>query len=861
MNAGGNVSPSTIHGLVARQAGRSPAAVAVRSRTAAITYAQLETQSNRLAHLLRQRGTGRDTLIAIQLPGSIDAVVAMLAVLKCGASYLPLDPTHPHRRNRAVIEDARPRGLLAYARDDTSLATEIQTTFIDAIQPEIARQSADPLDDIATDRHLAYVIYTSGSTGRPKGVAIEHGSVCNLIAAQIEAFAIGPGSCVLQFASLAFDASISEVFTALASGAALRVAASDELFAPEPLLTTLGDRVTVVTLPPSLLAVLPEDRIPCVETVVSAGESCSDEIVARWSQGRRFINAYGPTEATVCATVHHAGAGSPGAVIGTPLAGVSAYVLDARGRPVPLGVKGELYVGGKGIARGYVNDPQLTAARFVPDPFSAQPGARMYRTGDLVRKRTNGWLEFVGRIDRQIKIRGHRVDPREIEEALIHHSTVADAVVTSSNTATGPRLTAYVVPRGNSFSSDDLRRFLRTTLPEYMVPAQLVAVPELPLTPSGKIDHAQLPSPDGLAARRAVQVKPRTAVEEALSQIWCDVLGLPSVGVTDDFFELGGHSVAAVRVVARIEELWGRIVPISELLEDRTIEHLATVVHSERFTARTSTPIVSIQRQGAAPPLLLCHALGGTALSYITLGKHLAPDLPVWGLESPALFNGASPPSSWRSMARSLADAVDGTGITSCFVGGWSFGGVLAFELARELESRGCRVERVFLLDPGPPAPLASGGDDLLEMVSGFAQNGGWRFQPELHANDDLEAQLNAIGTRLREQMPDATAAALTSELRAAAAHIALRQAYEPSGTCRASVVLFDADSGVTREATDRYAWAALTTGDFVVIAAECGHGALLSEPYVATIAGLIRQHCELTSAMETCDGRSERQI
>ena len=835
-----------VHQLVTAQAERAPYSIAIRGSDESLVYIDLEKRSNQLANALRKHGVGLETMVAIALPKSVDAVVAILAVLKTGAAYVPLDPDHPIERVEQILDDTRPALLLARKDFPGRLRARTRAVAMDTDEPEWITASAEPLEETSCPNSLAYVIYTSGSSGRPKGVCIEHGGLSNLIQAQIEAFAIRPDSCVLQFSSLVFDASVSEVFTALCAGATLRIAKSQELIPGPPLLATLRDGVSVATLPPSLLAVLPDANLSGLETVVSAGERCPDAVVERWSRGRKFINAYGPTESTVCATFSHANSEASGAIIGSSLSGVSTHVLDVAGEPTPIGVNGELFVGGNGVARGYLNQPDLTAEYFVPDPFASKPGQRLYRTGDIVRRLASGDLEFRGRRDRQLKIRGFRIEPGEIEETLRRHEAVANAVVIGyQNGTSDTRLVCYVVPRGPRAPISSLQSSIRTSLPEYLVPEQFMWLSEIPLTPNGKVDLKSLP---GIDRDGTKAVEPRTAIEQALAQIWCEALGLNSVSVTDDFFEIGGQSIAAVRVIAGIEEIWGQSVPISELLAERTIERLAGVIQRDRPIPQRGgqSPIIKIQPHGLTPPLILCHAIGGSPLCYLKLARQL-DDQQVWGLESPMLY-GSSPPSSMAAAASDLADSIVESTDGPYILGGWSFGGILAFEVALELERRRKRVDTVFLFDPGPPRAMENDDEDLLEMVTGFAHRTGLPFDRQFYASLEGERQLHAIEQSLTESMPPTTAAALTRELRTAAVNIGLRRDFVPSGKSIAAISLFQAIGIACEQASraraDALEWAGLTRQPLEVTNVSSSHGAILREPHVSIVAErILRRH------------------
>ncbi|HEX2092176.1 MAG TPA: amino acid adenylation domain-containing protein, partial [Longimicrobiaceae bacterium] len=439
-----------IHELFEAQVERTPDAVALVFEDEALSYAELNRRANRLAHHLRDMGVGPDVRVALGVERSPEMVVGLLATLKAGGAYVPLDPAYPAERLRYMLEDSRPALLLTQERLRGRLTTpEVRTVALDAEAPSWRhRPETNPERTGLTPEHLAYIVYTSGSTGRPKGVMVAHRGVCNLAPAQVRGFAVEPGSRVLQFASLSFDASVSEVFTALSRGAALHVPPPGILAGDALVQAVARHRITHVTLPPAVLATLPERAALGVDTLVLAGDVATESAARPWMAGRRLVNAYGPTEVTVCATMHECrsdAAGNP--PIGRPISNARVYVLDAGGQPVPVGVAGELYVGGVGIARGYHDRPDLTAERFLPDPFGAWPGGRLYRTGDLARRRADGAIDFLGRNDQQVKLRGFRIEPGEIESVLADDPRVGQAVVAVREDPPGDRsLVAYVVP-------------------------------------------------------------------------------------------------------------------------------------------------------------------------------------------------------------------------------------------------------------------------------------------------------------------------------------------------------------------------------------------------------------------------------
>jgi amino acid adenylation domain-containing protein len=562
----------TVLDLIADQATRTPGAVAISCGERQVRYGELLEWSGRLACGLRALGVRRGDVVGLCAERSAEVVAAMLAVQRAGAAFLPLDPAFPAERLAWMLADAGTRLVLAPPPARANLPAEaVRVAWLDELPAgDAALAQPGPGD-------LAYVIYTSGSTGRPKGVQAEHAGLLNLGPAQRAAFGVTAADRVLQFAPLVFDASVSEVFVTLVAGATLVVAPAERLRPGRELVELLHqERISLVTLPPSVLSALPPDQLPGLRTLVSAGEALGPDLAARWGAGRRLVNAYGPTEATVCAT---AGDVAPGdrVTIGRPIANARCYVLDACLRPCPVGVPGELYVGGAGVARGYLHNAAQTAVRFVPDPFSGAPGARLYRTGDVARWLPGGQLEYLGRADGQVKVRGVRIEPGEVEAALRAHPAVAEAVaVARDDTGGGKRLVAYVVVREGMQSppSSELREFLRGRLPEALVPSAFVALGQLPRTPGGKVDRRALPAPGHDSARKEY-VAARTQLERYLAELWERELGIERVGVEDDFFELGGDSIRGAVLINRVQEHLGEYVYTVALFDAPTVGNLA----------------------------------------------------------------------------------------------------------------------------------------------------------------------------------------------------------------------------------------------------------------------------------------------
>jgi amino acid adenylation domain-containing protein/non-ribosomal peptide synthase protein (TIGR01720 family) len=596
---------SCFHELFAAQAAKAPDAIALVYGDDQLTYGELNARANRLAHHLVDLGIGPDTLVGLCLARGLDFVVGVLGILKAGGAFVPLDPDYPPERLSFMLEDCAARVVVTSSEIAAGLpAHDAAVVLVDSDEDAIAAQPGTDPGTLVCPDHLAYVIYTSGSTGTPKGVALGHRGVANLITAQREAFGVRPGESVLQFASVSFDASVSEIAVTLASGARLCIRDQQRAVSGQDLVDELAaERVNVVTLPPTALGMMPEAELPDLHTIVTAGESCPAEVVTKWAPGRRFLNAYGPTESTVCASIYTCSetetAPPP---IGRPIANTKIYILDRYLNPVPKGVSGELYIGGEGLARGYLNRPDLTAERFVPDPFSGTEGARLYRSGDLARYLATGDVEFLGRVDHQVKVRGFRIEPGEIEAALVRHEALSDAVVIarSDGDTAGKRLVAYVVSaNGELPTTTELRAHLLETLPDYMVPGAFMALDALPLTPSGKIDRGALPAPEGRPDLGSAYAAPRTPTQEIVAAIWADVLGVERVGIDDNFFELGGHSLVATQVVARVRAALGVELPLRALFESPTVAKLTDALAASG--EHEAPPMAPVDRDGELP--------------------------------------------------------------------------------------------------------------------------------------------------------------------------------------------------------------------------------------------------------------------
>ncbi len=706
--------PKCVHELVADQAERTPNAVAVIQGSRELTFKEFNERANQLADYLRRKALGPDVPVGICLPRSLELAVALLGVMKAGAACMPLDPDYPAERLAYMLEDSQAPVLLTQA----GLLTQLGNAKPEVIEFKPDSRILDgcsKLNPAAGDPEgLAYVIYTSGSTGKPRGVLLTHRGLVNHHWAAIPLYDLRPTDRTLQFSSISFDIAVEEIFPTWIAGGAVMLRTPDmPLAAGDFLRWAEAQRITVLDLPTAYWHELARELAESGATlpkslrlVIVGGEKASASAYASWLQcgGKRvrWINTYGPTETSIIVSSYEPKASEPipdNLPIGRPVANTRLYILDEQLKPVPVGAPGELHIGGPGVARGYLRRPELTAQKFIPDPFSKNPADRLYKTGDLVRWLPDGNIEFLGRTDFQVKIRGFRVEPGEIENILDKHPGVAGAVVTARELDGEKRLAAYIVPSPEKSSQNELRSYLKKHLPEYMVPADFVFLESFPLTPNGKVDRRALPPPEMRVVEADVNfVAPRDDAETRMARIWEEVLRKKPIGVRDNFFELGGHSLSAVRLTQRVEKEFGTKLLLTVLLEAPTVEQLTALVQGKNSGARSS--IIALQPEGNKPAFYFVHGMGGSVLRFRDLARNIPRDQPFYGIQARGLDGSEPILNRVEDMVQVyLRDLRAFQPEGPYLLGGYSFGGYVALEMARQLLAEGQEVGALVLID------------------------------------------------------------------------------------------------------------------------------------------------------------------
>ncbi|WP_258566218.1 amino acid adenylation domain-containing protein [Streptomyces parvulus] len=815
---------------------------AVLDGTARLDYASLDRRANRLAHALIARGTRPGDVVGLHTDRTVDLVVGVLGILKAGAAFLPLDPGQPPERLAAMVAGSEPALVITRTRDD---ATPVQWPVLSVLESESDRVDAPRLAEEAGQ--LAYVIHTSGSTGLPKGVAVTRGSVLNLLDFVQEAMGRHPGQAAALWSSMGFDSSVHEMLAPLTTGAVLHIVPEQLRGDPAALMAWLREReVTQAFLPPSYVTWIDEDpvarlhglRLRALHTGVESLPESALHRIREALPGLRICFGYGPTEATVFTTAYteHGPVDRP-CPIGRPLPGTRLYLLDARMRPVPPGVTGEIHIGGASLAAGYLNRPDLTEERFVPDPFV--PGERLYRTGDLARWLPDGNAVYVGRLDDQVKLRGFRVEPGEVESALLAIPGVHEAVVLPDHDSPGGLRLVAGVGRGDAppMNVYEWRRALSERVPDYMIPSAFAEFANLPINRNGKVDRAVVLKRADEAPDQVNTAAPRDSVEMAVYRIWRELLLHPAIGITDDFFALGGTSISAIKVAHAIRERFGRAIPVREIMLHPTIEALAARLRdgdAHGAGPAEGNSLVEL-RPGTGPRVICVHPAGGTAFCYLPLAAALPGDVNVLGLQAPGIEPGETTLPSIEAMAATYARLVaprPGEALVLC---GLSFGGLIAHEMGR-LFAAGGHPTSVVLLDTHGTDPEARESEVVLADAAEFREK-LVRFNGMYPGIDDaqIERYLHVYNH-----------------------HRTVAHAYDPapSQARLALVQATDSEPGTEAAVADRQLsfWERRARAGLIVTTAPCGHWDLLESDGLPTVARTISAELDRLTAQDSRD-------
>nr|WP_209310666.1 non-ribosomal peptide synthetase [Streptomyces spiramenti] len=855
------VRESTVVAEFEARAAEIPDCVAVVVSGVETGYGELNARANRLAALLRAHGVEPGARVGLCLRRNLDLPTAILAVLKAGAAFVPLDTTHPPGRVTEIADDARLRVVLAHADAEKAVSgVDAPVVMLHEVRDALTALPDDNPPLAAGPDDIAYVLYTSGSTGKPKGVLLEHRGVVNFIDSTRDLFELTPADRVLGFASSTFDVSVFETFSALLTGARLCLATDEERLSIERLQALLEQaRITVIDLPPTVMSLLTPESLTDLRIAFVGGEAFSGELVNRWNPGRRLFNGYGPTECTVTMIVEECGGtwdASP--PIGLPMANHVAHVLDPGLRQVPVGVPGELVIGGAGLAHGYLNRDRLTTEKFVPDPFGTAPGGRLYRTGDLVKRLPDGRLVFLGRIDQQVKIRGLRIELGEVESALTGFQGIGPVNVRSWSDDNGDKhLVAWLTGVAEQ-QVPAVREHLGTLLPSYMIPSFFVVLDELPLTSSGKVDWRRLPAPDLTGPSQGHSDASLTGTERRLlDDVLAPLLHDDRIGVHDDFFLAGGNSLQAVQLMSAIRRRFGVEVTLGDFFSSPTVAHLAAIIDAARATGPTDgggaldtlsgpprqdavrAPVVL--REAGPAQVILLHPSGGELFCYIPLARALRGDIGVTGFAADPRDTEVPAREAMAATAARIARSLTETGLpASCCLAGWSYGGVLAFEVARQIEEDTGEKPPVVLLDAAYDEDSVPLDDATVRQrfVHDVARLAG-RAGPEVAAVlDDSAAGTADLGKTLMDlgvelELTEEELASRFATFRCSALSM---RAYRPPAPYGGPVTVLVASPHVAVEEQ----WQAVCAGPFRAERVPGDHYTLFTEPAIDRVVAAI---------------------
>ena len=875
-------SNKSLPALFADTVAQFPQKTAVRMGQVAINYQALNERANRLAHFLKAAGITPDTMVGICIERSIDLVVAILGVLKAGGAYIPLDPSFPPKRMSYILEDARASLLLTQQKYSDLLPDTTKKICLDQDWAQIAHENNNNPTDYPQPQNLAYVIYTSGSTGTPKGTLVHQQGVVNYLSWCNRTYNIADAGGSPIISSIGFDLVLTSFYPALFSGAGLTLLPEGKEI--ESLVTTLqaGHDFSLIKITPGHLDILnqmlpPQPRDRYTRAILIGGEALSGENLTAWQMyapQTQLTNHYGPTETVIgCCTYKIPKRIMGNVPIGRPIDNTQLYIVDKQMQPVPVGIAGELLVGGDGVTRGYLNRPSLTAEKFIPDPFSKKLGARLYKTGDLVRYLPDGNIEFLGRFDHQLKVRGYRIELGEVENAIRQHPNCANCVVIARENKSGfKELIAYVVPQTGDFDLKALRTFLADYLPSYMIPTFFIPLKAFPLTANGKLDRRALPEVD-LSSRQKQFIAPRDALELKLVPIWEEVLDIRPISVNDNFFELGGNSLLAVRLMAKIQHQFDQNLPLAILLQGGTIGQLADWMRQE--TTPDWSPLVPIQPHGEKRPFFCIPGAGGNVIYLHNLARHLGTEQPFYGLQAKGLDAATTPHQTVEEMAAYYLEAIQSVQPNGPYLlGGHSLGGWVAFEIAQQLLRQGETVNLVAIIDTTVPE-LANHTTDPnwndARWIVELAHRIRHLLNPDLEISYDHLQSLTAAEQLLyfKEQLiatnlfpAEAGIDQLQSVLRLFKAHAQVRYTIGQDAFST-PIVLFRAQASEEAEyppnfPRETWGWDAYGSVEAYRVPGE--HLTLLTEPYVKTLANQLRDCLDRAGSVETISTNNPKQ-
>jgi len=869
-----------IHQLFEAQVDTTPEAIAVVFEDQQLTYRELNTKANQLAHYLQTLGVKPEVLVGICVERSIEMVIGLFGIIKAGGAYVPLDPAYPTERLAFMLEDAQVPVLLTQSSLKEKLPeTKAQVICLDVEAETLSRLSSENLSSGVASENLAYVIYTSGSTGNPKGTLILHQGLTNYLSWSLEHYQVAKGLGVPVHSPLGFDATITSLFLPLLVGQRiLLISVSPEA---EAILTVIQSfqNWSLIKLTPAHLEILntllpKQELLGKTRFLILGGDALFGSSLSFWRNNApetRIINEYGPTETVVGCCVYEVDANTPreGAVpIGRPIANTQLYILDNFLQPLPIGVPGELHIGGAGLARGYLNRPDLTAEKFIKNPYREEPNSRLYKTGDLARYLPDGNIEYLGRIDNQVKIRGFRIELSEIEAVLAQHPFVTENAVIVHEASKNKRLVAYLVQnKGQVIENTALRDFLKERLPDYMIPSSFVIIDTLPLTANGKIDRKALV---GWVERSETHlfkvsektfVAPRTPDEELLAGLWASVLGVERVGVHDNFFDLGGHSLLAVSLLAQIEQEFGKHLPLAALFQGATIAELARLLNPSTDTTNQWAPLVAIQPNGSKRPFFCVPGAGGNVLYYHQLARHLGQDQPSYGLQAVGLDGETAPDTRVEDMAARYIQEIQTVQPQGPYLfGGHSFGGWVALEMSKQLQLKGQKIAKLLIFDTTVPHNQAIGIDwDETQWITDVAQIIGRMLNQKLEISDaklqqlETQAQFNYLHKILEQNgwiisIKQLQALVKIFKANCQTNYVPQNISAIPISLFKASEILTVTEAGIEmerlRESLKQQAdwgWNQYASGSVDIHVVPGDHHTMMSQPHVQVLAEKLR--------------------